>query len=212
MLVDDHPLFREGIRSVIMSHPNFTVAAEASGVAEALSKARMCSLDLIITDLRLHSESGLDLVSQVAHEFPTLPVLVLSMMTEGQEVVRAVELGAKGYITKSASRDELLGAMQSVLQGQNVVAPEVAQYLFRKVREPVNTAPGSQLDLTARERAILEALGRGISPQEVSQELFLSVATVKTHMRSLYRKMDVSSRTQLVLKALELNLLPAVPK
>lgn len=209
LLVDDHPVFREGLRSLIESHPQFTVAAEAGDVAEALSKARLCTPDLVVTDLRLGRESGHEVVRQIVAELPNTPILVVSMLTETAEVVRAVEAGAKGYLTKGASREETLTALTEVVQGRSYLHPEVAHGLFALVREPQRRSPAT-VELTVREKDTLEGLCRGHSPQQVSEELFLSVATVKTHMRSLYRKLDVSSRTQLVLKAIELELVAPV--
>ena len=205
LLVDDHPLFREGLRSVIESHPNFVVVAEAGGVAEAVSKAHLCNPDLVVTDLRLGQESGHEVVRKIVAELPHASILILSMLTDAAEVVRAIEAGAKGYLTKGASREETLTALMEILQGRSYLHPEIAHGLFAQVRQPQSCNNGA-VELTARERDTLERLCRGHSPQQVSAELFLSLATVKTYMRSLYRKLGVSNRTQLLLKAIELEL------
>ena len=209
LLVDDHPLFREGLRSVIESHSQFTVSAEASGVSEAVSKACLSRPDLVVTDLRLGTESGHELIRQLLDACPKTPILVVSMLTDTAEVVKAIEAGAKGYLTKGASREETLTALLEIVQGRSYLHPEVAHGLFAQVREPQRRSV-SVVELTSRERDTLEALCRGHSPKQLSEELFLSLATVKTYMRSLYRKLNVSTRTQLVLKAIEMELVSPV--
>ncbi|MBT9586728.1 response regulator transcription factor [bacterium] len=207
LLVDDHPVFREGLCSIIHTHPNFQVAAEASCVREGLEKFSICRPDLVLTDLRLGLESGQDLIRQILAIQPDMPILAVSMLTETQQVLQTIEAGAKGYITKGASREEVLSALQEVVQGRSYLHPEVAHVLFEKVRQPLCPTSPDKFELTARERDTLEGLCRGLTPHEVGQHLCLSVSTVKTYMRSLYRKLEVVNRTQLVLKALELELL-----
>ena len=204
LLIDGHPVFREGLRRIIESRSHLSVVAEAGSAAEGLSKARLCSPDLIITDLPL-GDDGQDFIRTISQESPELPIFVVSETISSGDVVRAIEGGARGYITKAASRHELLNALQEVIQGRSYLHPEVAHILFSKVRKPQVTARRSPC-LTSREKETLNALCHGMSPKDVSQSLYLSVSTVKTHMRNLYRKLDVNSRTQLVLRAIEMDI------
>lgn len=208
LLVDDHPVFREGLRAIFDEQAGFEVAAEASSLREALEKFQQCHPDLVVTDLRLGQDSGQELVRRILAIRPETLIVAVSMLTDTQEVLDAIEAGAKGYITKGASRREILAALQEVVSGRSYLHPEVAHVLFEKVRQPA--APVDELDLTGRERETLEGICRGLTPHQVGEELHLSVSTVKTYLRSLYRKLDVTSRTQLVLKAMERKLVSAL--
>ena len=206
MLVDDHPLFREGLRSAIDASPDLMVAGEASGAVEALQKLSLFKPDVLITDLCLGDHSGLDLIVKAIEYYPNLPVLVVSMLSSRDEVLQAIECGAKGYLTKFACRDEVLLAIREVWQGRSYLHSSVAHVVFERVRRPVAPVNGG-INLTSRELEMLQLLGTGVSPGDVAERLVLSVSTVKTHMRSLFRKLEVSTRTQLVLKAIEKGLI-----
>ena len=201
LLVDDQPLFRQGLRSVIDAHPGFLVIAEAGSVSEAADHVRLHHPDLVVMELRVGTDSGHKLVHQISQERPGTPIVVLSVVTDSHEVLRAIEGGVNGYLTKGASVAETLVALQEVVEGRSYLHHQVSQALFSRVRQP-----GRGLVLTARERDTLQGLCRGRSPQEIGRDLILSVATIKTYMRSLYRKLDVSTRSQLVLKAFEMEL------
>ena len=166
-----------------------------------MHKARQCQPDLVVTDLRVGRESGHDLVRQLLAERPGTHILVVSALIDTLEVLRAIEGGVNGYVTKGASLEEIRVALREVVEGRSYLHQQVSQALFSRVRQPPREIP-----LTGRERDTLESLCRGRSPQQVSQDMMLAVATIKTYMRSLYRKLGVSTRTQLILKAIELEL------
>ena len=209
LLVDEHPVFREGLRSIIESHPKFQVVAETCSLPEAMALGQRFCPDLIVTELRLSCENGHDIVQHISATFPTTKIVVISALTDSHEVMRALQGGASGYLTKGASRQETLTALQEVAEGRSYLHPELAQHLFTQMRKP-QPRKVNGVELTAREKDTLLGLCKGHSPQKVSEDLFLSVSTVKTYMRSLYRKLRVSTRSQLVLKAIELKLVPPV--
>ncbi len=173
-------------------------------MAEALEKLQLVSLDMLVTDLRLGGDSGHELIQQALSQIPELLVVVVSVNSQSADVLRAIQAGASAYLTKGASREELLRALSEVIEGRSFLHAEIAHVVFEKVRQPRPTGVEPS-DHTPREQVILDMLCQGHAPKEIGEALFLSVSTVKTHIRSLYRKMDVSSRTQLVLKAVELR-------
>ena len=204
LVVDDHPVFREGLCGVLNSHSSLTVVGEAASLSEALDKLGLCNPDVLITDLRLGEGSGLDLVAQAREQRPDLLMVVISISPDSADVLTAIESGASGYLTKSASREEILHALSEVLQGRSFLHPEVAHVVFARVRTR-SPAPEASLEMTPRESDILKMLCSGCAPREIGDSLFLSVSTVKTHMRNLYRKLGVNNRTQLLLKYLEIQ-------
>lgn len=209
MLVDDHPVFREGLRSILHRTEEFTVAMEAGSVEEALTKLAMTEPDVIVTDVRLGQLTGHDLLKQVVKDHPQIPVLVMSMVVNETEVLSAIEAGAAGYLPKLADSNDFLVALREVSQGRSYLHPHVAHVVFAKVRQPMTPAHNGNPapNLTPRELELLCHLGRGDSPADAAVKMFLSLSTVKTHLRSLFRKLNVSTRTQLVLKAIELGII-----
>ncbi|MBN9419466.1 hypothetical protein ABS71_19255 [bacterium SCN 62-11] len=200
LLVDDHPVFREGLKNVVDSHPKLRVVAEAASVGEALRRLQENRIRLLITDLSLADGTGHELLERALPLYPELRALVLSISRQGSDIVRAVQAGASAYLTKSASRDEILRALEEVLEGRSFLHSDVSDAVVGNMRIPrVLETP---TEVTPREAQVLDLLVRGYTPKEIGAELKLSISTVKTHMRSLYRKMKVSTRTQLVLKTL----------
>lgn len=202
LLVDDHPVYRDGLKMIVNSHPQLRVAAEADNVTGALELLERTSPHLMITDLRLGQSSGHDLIEAALEKRPNLKVVVISINDQGADVVRAVEAGASAYLTKGANGEQILRALSEVLEGRSFLHTEVAHLLFQRVRRN-REMDDSNLGNTPREREIIDMLLQGRSPTEIGQALFLSASTVKTHLRNLYRKHGVSSRSQLILKMLE---------
>lgn len=200
LLVDDHPVFREGLKNVVDSHPRLRVVAEAASVGEALRKLMADHIHLIITDLLLADGTGHELLEKALPLYPDLRVLVLSVSRQGSDIVRAVQAGAFAYLTKSASREEILRALEEVLEGRSFLHSDVSDAVVGNMR--IHRPTEAPQEITPRESQVLDMLVRGYTPKAIGFELGLSVSTVKTHMRSLYRKMKVSTRTQLVLKTL----------
>lgn len=200
LLVDDHPVFREGLKSVVDSHPRLRVVAEAASMGEALFRLQSGAIDVLITDLLLADGTGHDLLEKALPFHPELRAVVLSVSRQGSDIVRAIQAGASAYLTKSASRKEILRALEEVLEGRSFLQSDVSDAVLGNMRHP----QGAEVlaEVTPREAQVLDLLCRGETPKEIGAALSLSVSTVKTHMRSLYRKMNVSTRTQLVLKTI----------
>lgn len=207
LLVDEHPMFREGLRGVVEECAGYQVLAEAGSVAEAEEKFKLVTPDAVITDLVFEGLINHELISDWADRSR---VLVMSSETSKWEVLGAIEAGASGYITKSATREQVLAALHELKAGRNYLHPEVAHVVFEKLRS--NNAPAHQISLTSRESELLDLLGRGCSPQAIAAQLHLAPSTIKTHVRNLFRKFEVTSRTQLILKAIKLELIAVRPQ
>lgn len=210
LLVDPHPMTRVGLRHTLQSSDGCRVCAEACSLEEAIAMVESVSPDLVVTELELGENSGRDLLGHVAlynqsNRGKTVATLVLSALASKWDVLSAIELGASGYLTKSATEEEVLTALREVLAGRNYLHPEVAHLVFEKVRSPVRD--NRAVSLTARESQLLNLLGRGIPPQEIADALHLAPSTVKTHVRNLFRKFSVSTRTQLLLRAIQMELI-----
>ena len=205
MLIDEYPVFREGLRAVIQQVPGYRVVADASNCAEAMEKLEMVRPGLIITDVQLADQSGYDMIGAICESHPGVRILVLSGLLGGPEVLEAIEVGASGYLTKGSSPEELVRALREVTAGRSYLDPRVAHLVFEQMRRPIPQE--RSVYLTGRESELLVCLGEGLKPQDIAAQLHLSPATVKTHIRSLFRKFEVNTRTHLVVKAIQLGLI-----
>lgn len=193
LLVDDHPVFREGLKKVVDSHPRLRVVAEASSLDEGRQQINTCRPDVLITDLRLAQQSGRELIRYARDQHPELRVVVITVQNRSDDVLAAVQAGASAYLTKGASRAEMLEALDQVLKGRSFIQPEVAHHL---ADTPVSgKSPTKEAEMSPREREILELLVSEKSPKEIGLRLCLSVSTVKTHIQSLYRKLVLCQRS-----------------
>jgi two-component system response regulator NreC len=192
LLVDDHQIVRSGVRHVLEATGRFDVVGEASGVGDALERARVLRPDVVVLDLTLRDGSGLDAIAELRELGAR--VVILSMQDEPAYARRAFELGAQGYVVKDAADEELAGAIDAVLADRIYVHPAIAARLV--VREPED-------DLTERERQILRSIALGYTNQEIAGELFLSVRTIEAHRRHVLDKLRLSTRAELVRYALE---------
>lgn len=209
MVADDHPLFREAIAAVIAAGLPDSTLLEADSLAQAMREARRheASLDLLLLDLGLPDAAGLDGLARLRDALPGLPVAILSAEQDRRTVLEAIDLGAVGYIPKSTPRDDLLAALERILEGHLYLPPQV-------MRRPPPARPDSSpapLDdrltrLTDKQLEVLEALGHGASNKGIARKLGIAETTVKTHVSAILRRLGVTSRVQAVLLAGELDL------
>jgi two-component system, NarL family, response regulator NreC len=192
LLVDDHQIVRSGVRKVLEASGTVEVVGEASGVREALERARMLRPDVVVLDLTLRDGSGLDVIADLREGGAR--VVILSMQDEPAYARKAFELGAQGYVVKDAADDELADAIEAVLADRIYVHPSIAARLV--LGEPEDS-------LTDREREILRLIALGYTNQEIAGQLFLSVRTIEAHRRHILDKLRLSTRAELVRYALE---------
>jgi DNA-binding NarL/FixJ family response regulator len=193
LIVDDHPVVRDGLRAILERQPDLTVVAEASTGEGALTEYRRHRPDVTLMDLRLRGMGGVEATERLCREFPGSRVLVLSTYRVEEEIYQALRAGARGYLLKDATREELLAAVRAVHRGQRPISPEAVDRLAARL-------PGS--DLTARERDVLRLLVRGRSNKEIAAALSLTEGTVKGYLHDVFGKMGVADRTEAATQAL----------
>ncbi len=201
LLVDDHPMVREGLRGMIDAEDGLTVVGEAESGNEALTMAAALRPDVILMDLRMPDGDGVTATRRILAQLPQTRIVVVTTYETDADILRAVEAGAAGYLLKDASRTELAAAVRDAAAGKTVLAPSVAGRLLGLMREPVHAG------LTAREAQVLALVSRGHTNAEIGRSLHISEATVKTHLLRVFAKLDVSDRTAAVTTAMSLGLL-----
>lgn len=201
VLVDDHPVVREGLRGMLEAEPDLTVVGEAGSGDEAVAVNLARDPDVILMDLRMPGLDGVGATRKILADTPKRRVVVLTTYETDADILRAVEAGAAGYLLKDATRAELAGAIRAAARGETVLAPSVAGKLVNQVRNP---AP--QL-LSARETEVLRLVANGLTNAEIGRRLHIGEATVKTHLLRMFAKLDVSDRTAAVTTAMSRGLL-----
>lgn len=204
LVVDDHPLMREGVAQWIQRTPDLDVCGQAESAAEALSLVAKLNPDLVLADISLTDRNGLELIKDLGAIRPGLPVLVLSMHDESLYAGRALRAGARGYVMKRAGGDRVVEAIHEVLRGRIAVSPGMATHLLeeysgRRSRSGRTTLP----NLTDREFEILQLLGGARSNREIAEQLHLSPKTVETHRMNLTRKLKLKTAAELLRFALQ---------
>ncbi len=201
LLVDDHPVVRQGLRAMLESEPDLSVIGEASSGEEAVVLVAATGPDIVLCDLRMPGLDGVGTIERILAGTPSCRVVVLTTYESDTDILRAVEAGASGYLLKDASRAELAGAVRAAARGETVLAPSVATRLVQQVRAPARPS------LSARELEVLALVARGMTNAEIGRALFISETTVKTHLLRAFNKLDVSDRTAAVTTALARGLL-----
>jgi len=201
LIVDDHPMVRDGIRALLTSVPEFDVVGEASNGQEAISRTEVFDPDVVLMDLRMPVLDGVSATREIVARQLGARVLILTTYDTESDVLLAIEAGATGYLLKDATRDELVRAVRAAASGESVLSPPVARRLLGQVRRP------SHDTLSEREFEVLVLVSRGNSNRDVAADLFISEATVKTHLLHIYAKLEVNDRAAAVAEAYERGLL-----
>ncbi|MBE1588169.1 DNA-binding NarL/FixJ family response regulator [Nonomuraea angiospora] len=200
MIADDHPIVRDGIRGMFAGDPDFEVLGEAGDGAQAVELARALNPDVILMDLRMPRMDGVAAIKELARLGVAARVLVLTTYDTDRDVLPAVEAGATGYLLKDTGRDELVRAVRTAARGEAVLSPSVATRLLGQVRAPADP-------LSARELEVLQLIADGATNREVATRLFISEATVKSHVLHIYTKLGVNDRAAAVAVAFRRGLL-----
>lgn len=201
LIVDDHPIVRDGVRGLFAGDPDFEVVAEAGDGAEAVTLAQSIEVDVILMDLRMPGTGGVEAITRLRELGNPARVLVLTTFDTDRDVLPAIEAGATGYLLKDAPRDELIRAVRAAHAGRSVLAPSVAGALMGRVG-----ARGTDA-LSPRELEVLRLVAAGATNQAAARELLVSEATIKTHLIHLYSKLGVRDRAAAVAVAYERGLL-----
>ncbi|XRQ15016.1 response regulator [Actinomadura welshii] len=202
LIVDDHPVVRDGLRGMFDAADGFEVLAEAADGRQAVALAERLRPDVVLMDLRMPGGGGVEAITELGRRGLPCRVLVLTTYDTDTDTIPAIEAGATGYLLKDAPRDDLFDAVRAAAQGRAVLSPAIASRLVSRVRAPRSGT------LTTRELEVLRLVARGTGNREIAAELFISEATVKTHLTHIYAKLDVNDRAAAVATAYERHLLP----
>jgi DNA-binding NarL/FixJ family response regulator len=207
LVADDHPIVRRGLVDVIESEPDMTVVGEAENGVLAVEGARALRPDIVLMDLKMPGLNGVDateqVIAQAKDEDREIAVLVVTMFESDTQILDAIGAGAKGYVLKAAPASEIVAAVRAVAAGSTVLAPSLAVKLARLARERE-----SQPTLSEREVSILSLVAVGMSNADMAAKLFISESTVKSHLKSIFSKLEVTDRTLAVTKAMSMGLIP----
>jgi DNA-binding NarL/FixJ family response regulator len=204
LVVDDHPLMRQGVAQSINCVPDLEVCGEAESAAQAITLVAKLKPDLVLTDISLTGASGLELIKDLRSLRPEMPVLVLSMHEESLYAGRALRAGARGYVMKRAGADRLVEAVRDVLQGRIAVSAEMSTHLLEEYSGQGSRVRRRALpSLTDREFEVFQLIGEAKSNREIAEQLHLSSKTVETHRVNLARKLKVKSAAELLRLALQ---------
>ena len=200
LVADDHPIVRSGIVALLESAVDIEVVGTASTGLEAVELALQLSPDIVLMDLRMPGIDGDEATARIVAVRQEIRVVVLTTYETDASILTAIEAGASGYLLKAAPQDEILAGIRSVARGEVALAPSIAAMLVKRVKQP-------SVSLSPRETEVLGLVSQGLSNPSIAKQLFLSEATVKTHLLHAFEKLEVSDRTRAVTKAMELGLL-----
>lgn len=211
LLVDDHTLFRSGVRLLLQRQPDFEVVAEAGDGVEGIKRAKELQPDVVLLDLNLPGLSGLETLQLLTQDLPSCAVIILTVSEEADELGQALRDGARGYLVKNIDADVLTSAIRRAARGESVIAESMTAKLVDQFRgqatQAAQAAQGKgaaeRHRLTARETQIVQCLARGASNKVIARELDVSESTVKIHVQNVLKKLNLTSRVQVAVYAVE---------
>ncbi len=201
LIADDHPIVRKGLRTLICSEPGMELVGEAADGVEAVEKARDLPHDVILLDLVMPRQSGIEAIGQIRRDDSEARILVLTSFAEDEQVFPAIKAGALGYLLKDSSPEELLEAIRDVYKGKLSLHPTIALKVIRELNQP-SSLPRTENPLTAREVDVLRSIAQGLSNAEIAAKLGISERTVTTHVTKILSKLYLANRTQAALYAI----------
>jgi DNA-binding NarL/FixJ family response regulator len=201
LIVDDHPVVRAGLRDMLSTQPEFEVVGEAKNGVEAVALTDRLQPHVVLTDLAMPQMDGTTAIARIKEEHPEVQVLVLTTYDSDSDVLPAVEAGAIGYLLKDSPREDLYAAIRAAAQGKPLLTSAVASRLMERMRGPTEEA------LSTREIEVLKLVAKGANNREIANQLYITEATVKSHLIRIYGKLNVTDRTAAVTKALERGIL-----
>ncbi len=208
LIIDDHTLFRSGIRLLLQRQDGFEVVGEAGDGLEGVKLAKRLEPDVVLLDLHMPGVGGLEALQLLQEELPQVQVVMLTVSEDAQDLLEALRIGARGYLLKNIETDFLLDAIRRAAAGESVMSPQMANRLADAVRAPQsNTKTSPAAKLSPREAEIIAMLAAGASNKEIARRLELAESTVKIHVQGILRKLNLSSRVQAAVYAVKHGLM-----
>ncbi|BAJ65048.1 MULTISPECIES: response regulator transcription factor [Anaerolinea] len=213
VIVDDHALVRMGLTTLICDRPDMQVVGEASNLTQALRVIEETQPQIVLMDIRMPGESGIEATRQIVQRFPQTRVIILTSYSDDELVMRAIHAGASGYVLKQADNDVLLDAIQTVARGESLLDPATTTRLLHFVREMERKAEQNAFrDLSERELSVLAELAKGKTNAEIGRTLHLSEKTVRNHVSVILEKLHLSNRVELATYAVEHHIFDLVKR
>jgi two-component system nitrate/nitrite response regulator NarL len=207
LLVDDHTLFRSGMKLLLQRNPEFEIVGEASDGLEGVKRAKQLRPDVVLMDLNMAGLSGLEAMQLIVEDMPEVAVLMLTVSEEAEDLSTALKNGARGYLLKNIEADYLTQAIKRAAAGESVIAESMTAKLIMQFRNGMNPAPSPEKEkLTPRERETMVCVARGESNKEIARNLNVAESTVKIHVQNILKKLSLSSRVQIAVYAVERGL------
>jgi NarL family two-component system response regulator LiaR len=205
LLAEDHKVVREGTRRLLESQPDFEVVGEASDGIEAVELAKKLKPEIIIMDVSMPRLNGIEATRQIKAIYPNIAILPLTGYDDDEYVFALLEAGAAGYLLKDSSGEELIEAIRQVMTGEPVLHPKIRKKVWNRLRSPLEGQPAQAAGeiLSDRETEVLRLAAQGMSNMEIADSLTLSVRTVQTHLRSIFNKLGVGSRSEAIVFGLK---------
>ena len=202
LIVDDHTVVRDGLSAILGRQEDFIVVGEAANGLEAVERAKDLQPDVILMDLRMPELGGVEAMGRIREENLDVKFIVLTTFDNDEHIFHAIEAGAKGYLLKDASREELFQAVRAVQRGESLIQPGVAAKVLERFAQLSRQATGADL-LSERELEVLRLMAKGAANKEIAASLSISESTVKTHVANIFQKLEVNDRTGAVTQAIQ---------
>jgi len=214
LIIDDHTLFRSGIKLLLERQSGFTVVGEAGHALDGVKRAKKLKPDVILLDLHMPDTSGLQVITLLREELPLAQIIMLTVSEDAEDLLEALRAGARGYLLKNIDTEFLLEAIRLAAKAESVMSPLMANKLADAIRQPfkeISRAQTGMEKLSPREREVIIMLARGASNKEIARSLDLVESTIKIHVQGILRKLNLSSRVQAAVFAVECGLVSNQP-
>ena len=202
LITDDHPVVREGLSAMLNKEPDIQVVGEAENGTEAIDKAKELQPDVVLMDLRMPEVDGVEAMRRIRAENPDIKFIVLTTYDNDEYIFKGIEAGARAYLLKDAPREELFKAIRAVYKGESLIQPAVAGRVLDRFSELSRQAQIPEA-LSGRELEVLELMAKGAANKAIANNLYITESTVKTHIQTIFQKLEVSDRTEAVTLAIK---------
>ncbi len=203
LIADDHPVVREGLISMIKREPDFQVVGEATNGVEAVVKTHELKPDIVLMDLRMPELDGVEAIRQISSSDPSIKFIILTTFSDDEYIFRGIEVGARAYLLKDAPREDLFKAIRAVNRGESLIQPVVASKVLSRFAELSRQVQTPTELLSEREIEVLKLVAKGNANKEIAAELSITDSTVKTHVSSIFQKLNARDRTDAVMQAVK---------